>query len=96
MMLTTAYPLSFVGAFLVVPNRINHAPILAAVMIAASSVALIGCGEETYKVSRGTDEIAKPAVSKPAVSKPAESKAAARIEKAEKIEAEILKKGKLR
>jgi hypothetical protein len=51
---------------------------------AATALALCGCGEETYKVHRGTDELAKPK----------DSKAASRIEKAQKAEEEIFKQSK--
>jgi hypothetical protein len=58
----------------------------AAAVIGALLLALSGCGEETYKVSRGTDELPKPQIKN--------AKAAARIEKAQQIEDQIFQKGK--
>ncbi len=53
-------------------------------LICAITLPLYGCGEETYKVQRGTDEVAKPK----------DSKASTRIENAKKAEEEILQKSK--
>ena len=54
-----------------------------AVVFVAAGVTLPGCQEETFKVSRGTNEIPKAK----------EAKTASRIEKARKAEEEILSKG---